>query len=268
MLMSGQDAWAMPADQLAAIGANFWSGDLLGSRPSQQPDGSNHVLNGNPMQPTGSFVSLSHAIKRNGALKRNDCHSPAGVLDYRVLGYTPEQATYWQTLLSKVQFISTQKTPAGLALRWSAIPGRTYQMLATDNLSGGTWWPLTPPARGISQWYDTVVPSSVLNTEPQIFFRSARLTLDLKQAHLPRVAGWQAGNPRFLGAKQFFGRKQACVTRPGKPRLEARKPKQLRMPKAEATVGPRAKWHQPGPTSRHRASRARQGRRRGHDLWV
>ncbi len=170
MLMSGQDAWAMPADQLAAIGANFWSGDLLGLDLPNNPMDPTYVPNGDPTKPTGSFISLSHAIKRHGALKCDDCHSPRGVLDYRALGYTPEQATYWQTLLSKVQFISTQQIPEGLKLRWSAIPGRTYQMLATDNLSGGNWRPITEPARGVSQWYDTVVPTSVLDTNRQLFF--------------------------------------------------------------------------------------------------
>jgi hypothetical protein len=173
MLMSGQDAWAMPAEQLAAVGSNFWSGDLLGMDLPNNPMDPTFHPSGDPTQPTGSFVSLSHAVKRHGALKCKDCHSPSSVLDYNALSYTPAQAEHLKTLLDKVQFFTCQNTPAGLLLRWTAIPGRTYQILATDNLNGGVWTPITPPRYGVSRWYEHTVPSSMVDTSRQLFFKIA-----------------------------------------------------------------------------------------------
>jgi len=171
MLMSGQDAWVMPPEQLAAIGSGLWSGDLLGLDLPNNPADPTFVPNGDPTQPTGSFISLSHGVTRNFALKCNDCHSPSGVLDFAALSYTPRQAEHLQTLLRKVQFVVQQKTPEGLKLRWTAIPGRTYQVVATDDLNTRTWWPVTATIRGVSQWYERVVPASLLSTNRQIFFR-------------------------------------------------------------------------------------------------
>jgi hypothetical protein len=91
LLMAGQDPWVMPPAQLAAIGSNFWSGSLIGMDLPNNPMDPGFTPNGDPTQPTGSFVSLSHAIDRRG-LRCNDCHSPNGVLDYTSLGYTAAKA--------------------------------------------------------------------------------------------------------------------------------------------------------------------------------
>ncbi len=170
MLMSGQDGWSVPDSQLAAMGANFWSGDLLGLDLPNNPMDPTYNPNGDPTQPTGSFISLSHAINRRG-LKCLDCHSTQSVLDFRALSYPPERAEHLQTLLSKVQFLISRPTAQGLYLRWSALPGRTYQIQATDNLAGGAWRAITPPKYGVSRWYEHTVPQSLISTNQQLFFR-------------------------------------------------------------------------------------------------
>jgi hypothetical protein len=46
--------------------------------------------------PMDASLETSHAIRRNGALTCNDCHSPNGVLDWRELGYTQEEIETYQ----------------------------------------------------------------------------------------------------------------------------------------------------------------------------
>lgn len=172
MLMAGQDAWAMPPEQLAGLGASLWSGDLLGLDLPNNPMDPTYVPNGDPTQPTGSFISLSHAIQRNGALKCMDCHSATqNVMDYRALSYSPAEAERLRTLLDKVQFIAQYREPDGLHLRWSCIPGRTYQLEATPDLATGPWTPVTAPARTIARWREYVVPAAELASQPRRFFR-------------------------------------------------------------------------------------------------
>jgi hypothetical protein len=170
MLMSGQDGWGTPDSQLGGMGANFWSGDLLGLDLPNNPMDPTYVPNGDPTKPTGSFVSLSHAVKRRG-LKCMDCHSGQSVLDFKALSYSAEQSEYLQTMLTKVQFLANRKTVDGLYLKWSALPGKTYQLLATDDLTKGDWKPLTAPKYGVSRWYEHTVPQSQLDTNRQMFFR-------------------------------------------------------------------------------------------------
>ena len=98
MLMAGQDAWGMPNAQLSAVGANFWSGDLVGLDLPNNPMDPTYSPNSPPTQPTGSFVSISHAIDRRG-LTCLDCHSESGVMDYTALGYTPDQVNVGGGLL-------------------------------------------------------------------------------------------------------------------------------------------------------------------------
>lgn len=33
-------------------------------------------------------MEISHAIRKDGALTCNNCHGPAGVMDWKALGYT------------------------------------------------------------------------------------------------------------------------------------------------------------------------------------
>jgi len=47
---------------------------------------------------TGSFVTVSHAVKKNGALTCTDCHTQNGRLDFAALGYSPAEAQHLATL--------------------------------------------------------------------------------------------------------------------------------------------------------------------------
>lgn len=42
--------------------------------------------------PNDAMLEISHAIRREGALGCAQCHGPQGILDWRALGYTPQQA--------------------------------------------------------------------------------------------------------------------------------------------------------------------------------
>jgi hypothetical protein len=42
--------------------------------------------------PNDAMLEISHAIRKDGALSCNDCHAPDGVLNWTVLGYTPDEA--------------------------------------------------------------------------------------------------------------------------------------------------------------------------------
>ncbi len=176
LLMSGQDGWSLPDEQLAVIGRPLWSGDLLGLDLPNNPADPTFVPGGDPTQPTGSFISLSHAIERNAALRCMDCHSATGVLDYRALGYNATQAEYWRTLLSKVQFLGMRRTAEGVWLRWSAIPGRSYQLQASPSLAGGEWKALTPAVQGVSRWYEQQVPAAALGAGDSWYFRVRDIT--------------------------------------------------------------------------------------------
>ena len=171
MLMSGQDAFGMPPTALAAVGSNLWSGDVLGLDLPNNPADPTFDPDAGPTQATGSFISLSHAIRRQGALKCADCHSSRSVLNYQALGYAPEVGQHLKSMFDKVQFLTTTRKPGGLALRWSAIPGRTYQLLSSPDLSSATWTPLGAPKRTINVWMEQVVAETVLTNASRMFFR-------------------------------------------------------------------------------------------------
>ena len=42
-------------------------------------------------QEVDALLEASHAIRREGALSCNDCHSKNGVMDYHALGYDQEE---------------------------------------------------------------------------------------------------------------------------------------------------------------------------------
>ncbi|HEY9171982.1 MAG TPA: cytochrome c3 family protein, partial [Verrucomicrobiae bacterium] len=171
MMMAGQDAFGVPAAALAAAGANFWSGDFFGLDLPNNPMDPLFDPMAPPTEPTGSFISLSHAIKRNGALNCADCHSPSGVMDFKALSYPPEQIAYLQGLLQAVQSFTFELTVEGLKLRWASVPGRTYELVTTTDLNSGSWEKVGNPfvATGLS--VETVVPQAQLRAEARRFFR-------------------------------------------------------------------------------------------------
>ena len=46
--------------------------------------------------PQDAFMEISHAIRRDGALTCNNCHSKNGVLDFKALGYDAEETELLQ----------------------------------------------------------------------------------------------------------------------------------------------------------------------------
>ncbi len=55
----------------------------------------NDVRNGRQVEPrwmpNDAMLEISHAVRRDGALTCNNCHHPAGVLDWKALGYSSEE---------------------------------------------------------------------------------------------------------------------------------------------------------------------------------
>ncbi len=41
--------------------------------------------------PNDAMLEISHGIRLEGALSCDDCHGPDGVMDWRALGYTPDE---------------------------------------------------------------------------------------------------------------------------------------------------------------------------------
>lgn len=176
LMMSGQDSFGVPPDMLTAIGSNFWSGEVLGLDLPNNPMDPTFDPLAPPTEPTGSFISLSHAIKRNGALRCSDCHSTSGVMDFRALSYSDSQIAFLQTVLQSVPSFSAQPVAQGLKLRWYSIPGQTYQVQGTRNLSWSTWLPVGPTLAATNRWVEEVLPVSQTSTQQQMFFRVKAIT--------------------------------------------------------------------------------------------
>lgn len=171
IMMGGQDAWGMTPAQLSAVGANFWSSAVLGLDMPNNPMDPTFNPVAPPTEVTGSFISLSHAIKRNGALNCADCHSAASVLDYTALGYAPSQTAFLQTVLQSVPSFRGQASAGGLKLQWYSVPGQAYQVLGTTNLASGTWLPIGTAVAATNQLTERLIPSTQMATQHQMFFR-------------------------------------------------------------------------------------------------
>ncbi len=176
VMMSGGDPSAMSSGQLSVVGANFWSGEVLGLDMPNNPADPTYDPAAPPTQATGSFISLSHAVKLQGALTCADCHSTASVLNFKALNYSPAQTAYLETLLNNVQLLTSQMTASGLKLNWATIPGRNYQVQTCTNLQGGLWEAVTTNVPASTLQMETVVPPNQLGAEPQRFFRVMETT--------------------------------------------------------------------------------------------
>ncbi|HLP77396.1 MAG TPA: tetrathionate reductase family octaheme c-type cytochrome [Candidatus Paceibacterota bacterium] len=171
VMMNGQDAWGMTPEQLSGVGANFWSGDVLGlDMPNNPMDPLFNPL-APPTEATGSFISLSHAIKRNGALNCNDCHSPNSVLDFKALSYTSDRAAFLKSVLQNVPSFSIQPDGSGIKLRWYSVPGQTYELQGTTNLVEGIWFPIGSAIRATNSSMESVVSPAQFPAEGHMFFR-------------------------------------------------------------------------------------------------
>ena len=176
LIMSGQDAWATPGTNLIAAGAAMWSGDLLGLDLPNNPADPTYDPAADPTHVTGSFISLSHAVKRQGALNCRDCHSGASVLDFKALGFAPARAERLQGLLETLQILETARTgTGGLRVRWSARPLRAYQLLGTSDLKAGPWVSMGAQVgdtvAGSNWWYQAEIPVAELTGRKQLFLR-------------------------------------------------------------------------------------------------
>lgn len=89
--MQGMDVSGMSREELIGMGSMMWSGDLVGLDLPNNPYASNYVEDEDPTTVTGSYITVSHAVKRNGALTCADCHSKDGRLDFAALGYSEER---------------------------------------------------------------------------------------------------------------------------------------------------------------------------------
>lgn len=171
LMMAGQDAFGLPAETAAMIGAGFWSGDVLGmDLPNNMMDPT-FDPQAPPTQVTGSFISLSHAIKRNGALSCTDCHAPGGVMDYKALSYTPERAAHLASLYSGVDHFQSVMRQEGLLLRWDAVPGRAYELQTSTDLGLGLWSTVGSVMQSTNATIEAVIDRSQLGTDAQRFYR-------------------------------------------------------------------------------------------------
>ena len=171
VMMSGGDPSSMTSSQISAVGSSLWSGEVLGLDLPNNPMDPTFDPSAPPTQATGSFISLSHAVKREGALTCNDCHSTASVLNFKALNYSPSQTAYLETVLNNVQLFTSQMTTSGLQLNWATIPGRNYQVQTCTNLPSGAWEPVTPNVPATTRQMETVIPQDQFTAEPQRFFR-------------------------------------------------------------------------------------------------
>lgn len=171
MLMAGRNAYGMTPDSLSPAGSNLWSGEFMGLALPNNPADPTYDPLAAPNQATGGFISLNHAVDRTSAYKCQDCHRENGVLDFQALSYTAEQATWLETMLDKVQFISVDQTAKGLRLRWASIPGRTYQLWSTANPASSAWTAVTPPRRTISRWMEHLVTLDAIKNSEGAFYR-------------------------------------------------------------------------------------------------
>lgn len=104
-MMSGQNPAMMSTEDLIAMGSQMWSGEWAGLNLPDNQNDPTYIGDNNPLHITGSFISLNHAIKKNGALKCENCHSSQSVLDFNALSYSPERAAELKSMFqSAVQY--------------------------------------------------------------------------------------------------------------------------------------------------------------------
>jgi hypothetical protein len=89
--MQGMDVRGMSRDELIGMGSQMWSGNAVGLDLPDNPLAPNYVADEDPTTVSGSFITVSHAVKKRGALNCADCHTDNGRLDFAALGYSPER---------------------------------------------------------------------------------------------------------------------------------------------------------------------------------
>ena len=171
LLMSGQDPWAPAVSNLVAMGRTQWSGAVAGMDMPNNPADPLFNPAAGPTQPTGSFISLSHAVKSGPlALHCADCHNPTNsVLNFAALGFDPPRTARLAGLLDRLQFLSCSATVnESVLVRWCSRPGQSYQLSMAANPGARTWTPLGAPVLATDVWSQMRVP---LTTGQRVFFR-------------------------------------------------------------------------------------------------
>jgi len=85
--MQGMDIRDMSRDELIGMGSQMWSGQVAGLDLPNNPLAPNYLDDQDPTTVSGSFITVSHAVKRDGALNCVDCHVNDGPLNFAELGY-------------------------------------------------------------------------------------------------------------------------------------------------------------------------------------
>jgi hypothetical protein len=89
--MQGMDSSGMTREELTGMGWQMWSGVAAGLDLPNSPYAPGYIADKDPTTVTGSFITVSHAIKRRGALSCYDCHRTGGRLDLKALGYSDQR---------------------------------------------------------------------------------------------------------------------------------------------------------------------------------
>ncbi|MBN2328966.1 MAG: hypothetical protein JXR73_17635 [Candidatus Omnitrophica bacterium] len=103
LMFQGQNPAAMTTEELIAIGSQMWSGSSTGLDLPDNPADPTYVDDMDPTTVTGSFISLNHAIKREGALTCENCHSSQSVLNFKALHFSDERARELMSMFDSSQ---------------------------------------------------------------------------------------------------------------------------------------------------------------------
>lgn len=94
----GVDVASMSRPQQIGMGQQMWSGEIASLDLPNNPFDPGYIDDMDPTTATGSFIKISHAIRKDTALNCSDCHTARGRLDFRQLGYDEERAQRLETL--------------------------------------------------------------------------------------------------------------------------------------------------------------------------
>ncbi|MCA9443936.1 MAG: hypothetical protein KC964_24290, partial [Candidatus Omnitrophica bacterium] len=95
----GMNPFTMTEAQLVVIGSQMWSGEYVGLDLPDNPLDPAYIPDVDPRTNVGSFITISHAVTKDGALKCADCHRSGGRLNFAQLGYDQEKSEELTTLL-------------------------------------------------------------------------------------------------------------------------------------------------------------------------
>jgi len=123
--MQGMDISGMTRDQMIGMGSQMWSGQVAGLDLPNNPYAPGYLDDQDPTTVTGSFITVSHAVKLDGALSCNDCHTTDGRVDFEALGYPEEQARQLSQPFHALLIGDTYQGPAQCE---SCHPGKIAQV--------------------------------------------------------------------------------------------------------------------------------------------